>query len=74
MKHLAAYMLCTLGGNAAPADKDIKKVLSSVGAEADNERLSALLASLSGKDINQVHILFCLIFVAFLLIRCFLCY
>lgn len=55
MKHLAAYLLCTLGGNAAPADKDIKKVLSSVGVDADNARLAKLLESLSGKDVNQVN-------------------
>ncbi|RUP45033.1 60s acidic ribosomal protein-domain-containing protein [Jimgerdemannia flammicorona] len=54
MKHLAAYLLLTLGGNSNPSSKDIKKVLSSVGIEADNERLESLLSSLQGKDINEL--------------------
>jgi large subunit ribosomal protein LP2 len=56
MKHLAAYMLCTLGGNAAPTNKDVQKVLSSVGIEADNERLAKMMELLSGKNVNQVFI------------------
>lgn len=55
MKHLAAYMLCTIGGNAAPTDKDVKKVLAAAGIEADDERLSKLSNALSGKDIDQVN-------------------
>jgi len=54
MKHLAAYLLLTLGGNTNPSAKDIKKVLSSVGIEADSDRLDALLANVEGKDINEL--------------------
>jgi large subunit ribosomal protein LP2 len=54
MKHLAAYMLLTLGGNDSPSAKDIKAVLESVGADADDERLSKLLGELKGKDIQEV--------------------
>lgn len=54
MKHLAAYLLLSLGGNSSPSAKDIGKVLSSVGIEADDERVEKLLAELDGKDINEV--------------------
>lgn len=54
MKHLAAYLLLTLGGNASPSASDIKEVLDSVGIEADSERLDKLLSELEGKDINEV--------------------
>ena len=55
MKHLAAYLLLTLGGNASPSAADIKAVLESVGIEADNERLDKLLSELKDKDINEVR-------------------
>jgi large subunit ribosomal protein LP2 len=55
MKHIAAYMLLTLGGNTSPSASDIKEVLSSVGVEADEERLTQLLSELEGKDINEVR-------------------
>ena len=55
MKHLAAYLLLQLGGNSSPSAKDIKAVLSSVGIEADDDRLSDLLSELQGKDINTVR-------------------
>ena len=55
MKHLAAYLLLQLGGNASPSAEDIKGVLSAVGIEADEERLTSLLSELEGKDINEVY-------------------
>ena len=55
MKHLAAYLLLTLGGNTSPSAKDIKGVLDSVGIEADDDRLKTLLSELKGKDVNEVH-------------------
>ena len=54
MKAIAAYMLCVLGGNAAPDADAIKKVLSSVEAEADDAAIESLLKSLEGKDLNEV--------------------
>ncbi|KAL7786776.1 ribosomal protein 60S [Trichoderma ceciliae] len=54
MKHLAAYLLLTLGGNDSPSADDIKKVLSSVGIEAENDRLEKLISELSGKDVNEL--------------------
>lgn len=55
MKHLAAYLLLTLGGNASPSASDIKSVLESVGIEADSDRLDKLISELEGKDINEVR-------------------
>ncbi|KAE9373222.1 ribosomal protein 60S [Stipitochalara longipes BDJ] len=54
MKHLAAYLLLTLGGNSSPSAKDVKGVLESVGIEADDERLSTLISELKGKDIQEL--------------------
>lgn len=56
MRHLAAYLLLQLGGNASPSAKDIKSVLSAVGIEADDDRLDKLISELGGKDIGTVRI------------------
>lgn len=55
MKHLAAYMLLTLGGTESPSADDIKAVLESVGIDADEERLTKLLSELEGKNIQEVR-------------------
>lgn len=54
MKHLAAYLLLTLAGNESPSADDVKGVLSSVGIDADSDRLQKLMTELEGKDIQQV--------------------
>ncbi|KAI9924994.1 hypothetical protein ASPWEDRAFT_684615 [Aspergillus wentii DTO 134E9] len=54
MKHLAAYLLITLAGNASPSAEDVKAVLSSVGIDADEERLQKLISELEGKDIQEL--------------------
>jgi large subunit ribosomal protein LP2 len=54
MKHLAAYLLLALAGNESPSAADIKAVLSSVGIDADSERLDKVVAELQGKDIQEV--------------------
>ncbi|EFR02056.1 hypothetical protein MGYG_05059 [Nannizzia gypsea CBS 118893] len=54
MKHLAAYLLLGLAGNSSPSASDISAVLSSVGIDADNERVEKLLAELDGKDIQEL--------------------
>ncbi|KAF5388662.1 hypothetical protein D9757_004819 [Collybiopsis confluens] len=54
MRYLAAYLLLQTGGNSSPSKKDIKKVLSAVGIESDDERLDKLLSELESKDINQL--------------------
>lgn len=54
MRHIAAYLLLQIGGNASPSADDVKKVLSAVAVEADEARLETLIAELKGKDVNQV--------------------
>ncbi|EEA22228.1 60S acidic ribosomal protein P2 [Talaromyces marneffei ATCC 18224] len=54
MKHLAAYLLLGLAGNASPSAKDITAVLESVGIDADEERLEKLISELEGKDISEL--------------------
>lgn len=54
MKHLAAYLLLQIGGNASPSASDIKALLDTVGIEAEDERLEKLIGELEGKDVNQV--------------------
>ncbi|KAM4740704.1 60S acidic ribosomal protein P2 [Anableps anableps] len=54
MRYVAAYLLAVLGGNTNPSAKDIKEILSSVGIEADDDRLNKVISELNGKDINEV--------------------
>ncbi|KAL4816753.1 hypothetical protein BDW67DRAFT_161476, partial [Aspergillus spinulosporus] len=54
MKHLAAYLLISLGGNTEPGANDIREVLASVGIEADEIRLAQLLNELRRKDIHEL--------------------
>jgi len=54
MKHVAAYLLAQLGGNASPSESDITGIISSVGADTDNDKLAKLLSALKGKDLVEV--------------------
>ncbi|KAL8746427.1 MAG: hypothetical protein Q9190_001564 [Brigantiaea leucoxantha] len=54
MKHLAAYLLLSLGGNTSPSADDIKGVLSSVGIDADEDRLDKLISELDGKNLQDL--------------------
>ncbi|KAL3475805.1 60S acidic ribosomal protein P2-A [Aspergillus californicus] len=54
MKYLAAYLLLALAGNESPSASDIKQVLSSVGIDAESDRLEKLISELEGKDINEL--------------------
>ncbi|XP_041791111.1 60S acidic ribosomal protein P2-like [Chelmon rostratus] len=54
MRYVAAYLLAALGGNENPEAKDIKKILESVGIEADDTRLDKVISELSGKNVNEV--------------------
>lgn len=49
MKYLAAYLLLVQGGNESPSAEDIKNVIESVGVEAEEAKITALLASFEGK-------------------------
>lgn len=54
MRYVAAYALAVLGGKASPSNGDIEKILSSVGIEADSEKLAILFKELKGKSIEEL--------------------
>jgi len=54
MKVVAAYLLAVLGGNANPDAAAITKILSSVGVEADAERVKKLISELKGKNLEEI--------------------
>lgn len=54
MRYVAAYMLARLGGNASPKAQDIKKILSSVGIDADDASITKVISELNGKDIDEL--------------------
>ncbi|KAI4368719.1 hypothetical protein MLD38_017244 [Melastoma candidum] len=54
MKVVAAYLLAVLGGNTTPSADDLKDILGSVGAEADDDRIELLFSQVKGKDITEL--------------------
>ncbi|KAM9927267.1 hypothetical protein OXX59_002655 [Metschnikowia pulcherrima] len=54
MKYLAAYLLLVQGGNAAPSAADISSLLSSVGVDSEESRISSLLSELEGKSVEDL--------------------
>ncbi|KAF1790649.1 DASH complex subunit Dad2 [Phytophthora cactorum] len=54
MRHVAALLLCVLGGNATPAVADLEKVVKAFGGEFDQEQAEKLLKELEGKNIEEV--------------------
>lgn len=54
MRYVAAYMLATLGGNKAPKEEDLKKILGSVGVEYNPELAKKVVSELSGKDLEEL--------------------
>jgi len=53
MKYVAAALLLKLAGQQPSAD-GIKKILASVGADADDAQIKTLVDQLSGKDIDSL--------------------
>ena len=54
MQHLAALLMLIVGGNATPSAADVTKVIEAAGGAVDEEKLTALLAELEGKDVNEI--------------------
>ncbi|XP_051559045.1 60S acidic ribosomal protein P2-like isoform X9 [Myxocyprinus asiaticus] len=54
MRYVAAYLLAALGGKESPSTGDIKKILESVGIEADNTRMDRVVSELNGKNVEEV--------------------
>jgi large subunit ribosomal protein LP2 len=54
MRHIAAYALLVLGGKEAPSAADVEKVVKDAGAEADKEKIAALITALDGKQFHEL--------------------
>jgi len=54
MRYVAAYLLAVLGGNDSPSVADIKKILSSVGIDSEDDKLKKVVSELSGKNIEEL--------------------
>ncbi|XVF07802.1 hypothetical protein REPUB_Repub06bG0171200 [Reevesia pubescens] len=54
MKVIAVYLLAVLGGNSNPSADDLKHILGSVGAEADDDKIELLLSQVKGKDLTEL--------------------
>jgi len=54
MRYVAAYLLAVLGGNENPSAADIKKILSSVGIDAEDDKLKKVIGELNGKNIQEL--------------------
>jgi len=54
MRYVAAYLLAVLGGNDKPSEADIKKILSSVGIDADATALKKVVDQLKGKNLEEL--------------------
>ncbi|GMN56307.1 hypothetical protein TIFTF001_025418 [Ficus carica] len=54
MKVIAAYLLAVFGGNTCPTAEDLKAILGSVGADAEDDKIQLLLTEVKGKDITEL--------------------
>ncbi|CAG2113670.1 unnamed protein product [Medioppia subpectinata] len=54
MRYVSAYLLATIGGNKSPSAADIKRILSSVGIEVDDDKSAKVVKELSGKSIDEI--------------------
>ncbi|XP_019448055.1 PREDICTED: 60S acidic ribosomal protein P2-2-like isoform X2 [Lupinus angustifolius] len=54
MKVIAAYLLSVLGGNETPSSHDLKTILASVGAEAEEAKIELLLNEVKGKSVVEL--------------------
>ena len=54
MKHIAAFALLVLGGNANPSAADVEKVLKDAGAKPDSDKVASMIKAFEGKDFNEL--------------------
>eukprot|EP01059_Diplonema_ambulator_P017006 TRINITY_DN289_c0_g1_i1.p1 TRINITY_DN289_c0_g1~~TRINITY_DN289_c0_g1_i1.p1 ORF type:complete len:110 (+),score=42.60 TRINITY_DN289_c0_g1_i1:53-382(+) len=54
MRYIAAYLLAQAAGTESPTEKDIKKIVTAVGGEADDAKIKELFEQLEGKDIKEI--------------------
>ena len=55
MRYIAAYMLAVMSDNPNPSVDDIKKILASVGVEAEEENLNIVINQLKGKNLEMME-------------------
>merc|ERR1719273_247576 len=53
MRYVAAALLTALGGNDVSAG-NIKKILSAVGIEAEDDKVDIVVSNLAGKSIEEI--------------------
>jgi len=53
MKYIAAYLLAKQS-NDAPTEKEVKAVITAVGGEVDDARVTELFAQLADKDVEEI--------------------
>ena len=46
--------MLVLGGNASPSAADVEKVVKGAGAEADSDKIAALVKALEGKEFHEL--------------------
>jgi large subunit ribosomal protein LP2 len=54
MKLVAAYLLACLAGNPSPNKDDVRKILDSVGAEVEEDKMEMLFKEVEGKDVFEL--------------------
>ncbi|XP_076066323.1 uncharacterized protein LOC143039887 [Oratosquilla oratoria] len=54
MRNVAVYMLAAMGSEETPTVGKLKKILGSVGVEADEEQLETVIRKFAGKDIQAL--------------------
>lgn len=54
MQYLSAYLLAQLSGSEAPSKDEIKKIITAAGAQFDEVQADAIIASLSGKNVDSL--------------------
>eukprot|EP00035_Acanthoeca_spectabilis_P017265 m.359947 g.359947 ORF g.359947 m.359947 type:complete len:363 (-) comp16634_c1_seq2:93-1181(-) len=54
MRHVAAYLLAQLGGNASPDAAAVKKIIEAGGGSVDDASLTLLLEQLKGKSVEDI--------------------
>ena len=54
MKHMAAYALLVLGGNAKPSAAEVEKLMSVSGVKADKEAIERMIKAFDGKELHEL--------------------
>ena len=53
MKHLAAYCLLVLGGNASPSEEDVANLLKECGVTCDKDNCKTMIAQVGSASVPE---------------------